>query len=186
MRLRSRLLPVTVVALVSVGAALAQGSPDDLPLAFRSTGLADEAEQPLATYPEVEPGDSAALKRGFPGAPPQVPHSFDDSTIVSTRENDCLDCHLPENATGKDDVPIPESHFKRPVIVEEAKEGLEGHVGGYELETELYGGRHNCSTCHVPQASNAPDAGTTFVRLPDPPAEPAAKPKKGKGDRKRK
>ena len=34
---------------------------------------------------------------------------------ITLAGNECLECHLPENATG-DDVPLPESHFKAPVM----------------------------------------------------------------------
>ncbi len=152
--------------LLLAGAALAADPADDMELFFRDTDIGAMAPQPLATYTEVEPGDAKKLPRAFPDAPPQIPHVVDDTAGPTARENDCLDCHHPDNAKGKKDVPIPASHFQRPVMVESTgTDPMVTQVKGYEKADDVVGLRNNCLLCHVAQATNVTDIGSTFLRL---------------------
>ncbi|MBM4365405.1 MAG: nitrate reductase cytochrome c-type subunit [Deltaproteobacteria bacterium] len=168
-----------VVTTMAVAGEAAKST--DVDLLFRDADLTTEGAQVMAEYPDVEPGDSQKLERAFPGAPPQIPHVIDDGSALSVKENECLDCHHPDNATGKKDVPVPESHFSRPVTAETTGEGMASVVSGYEKADDVVGFRRNCTTCHTMQASNTEAYATTFLRLDEnAPAPDAGKSKKSK------
>lgn len=106
-------------------------------------------------YIETEPGESQKLERAYPGAPPQVPHEMESMLPITREANECLECHLPGNATEKRDVPTPKSHSERPIIGKgEAGGAMATVIKGYEKQKDLLGSRYDCNMCHVPQATN--------------------------------
>jgi cytochrome c-type protein NapB len=136
---------------------------DGIDVYFRESDVTAVAEQDLAEYRSAEPGEAERFERSFDSAPPQIPHSVEDLLPILADENQCLDCHLPENAEDAEAVPIPVSHFRRPVILGPPREsepdpdlagGMRVVVDGFEVSTELTGARHNCVQCHTPQAEN--------------------------------
>ncbi len=138
-----------------VGGAAADDDDDPMNVYFRDEDLEALSHPRLAIYPDIDPGDSEIFFPGFPGAPPQIPHSVKDMLPIKTGENACLDCHLPENAdVDGGDVPLPESHFTDPVVKTGGDDAMQTIVTGYEKGDEMSGARFACMLCHAPQANN--------------------------------
>jgi len=93
----------------------------------------DNVKPPKLSYKGDAAGSNELLPRGYDGAPPQIPHDIADLS-VELGSNDCMGCHLPENAD-KDTPATPATHL----------------VG-----KKLNMGRFNCTQCHVPQANTKP------------------------------
>ncbi|MHC4934034.1 MAG: nitrate reductase cytochrome c-type subunit [Planctomycetota bacterium] len=128
---------------------------DGLDVYFRGADLMAMSPQALEKYATSEPGESDRLDRAFEGAPPQIPHAVEDALPITLDSNDCLDCHDPENATSKEEAPLPESHFQVPVMGEgQPGEPMAWKVQGYEKSDQVAGARFLCTTCHAPQATN--------------------------------
>lgn len=175
-RLRSRIALFVCVlgALPALAEAPAAGpakeTDDGIDVLFRDVELLSTAPQAQEVYNESAPGESRKLERAYPGAPPQVPHEMDSMLPITRETNDCLECHLPENATEKEDVPTPKSHFERPIVGEgKPGEAMVTVVRGYEAQQALLGSRYNCDMCHVQQATNVPVV--TRTRRPGAPAK---------------
>jgi cytochrome c-type protein NapB len=133
----------------------ASGTTDDVVVFFRTASIESLSDQALPAYPEADPGESTRIPRDFPDAPPQIPHAVDDMYPITLQSNECLDCHLPENATGVGEVPLPESHFKLPVMGKGAADDpMVWVVKSYQKTQDLAGTRYNCNMCHTPQATN--------------------------------
>jgi len=141
---------------------------DGLDLYFRKADLLAVTNQDLPDYPDVEPGESKRGARDFPDAPPQIPHRVDDMLPITLDDNECLDCHDPENAIEKTDVPIPASHFRAAVMGEGGpNDAMVWVVKGYEKTKDISGARYNCTMCHTPQATNARQPKNLFVPARD-------------------
>jgi cytochrome c-type protein NapB len=161
---------IRLVAAVAPLLLLGAGSADDmkeandgLELYFRGADLLALADQSLPVYPDMKTGESIKLQRDFPDAPPQIPHTVEDMYPITTDENECLDCHHPENTLSKDDAPLPESHFRAPVM----GKGGAGNpmiwvVKDYKVRDRV-GERYDCSMCHTPQASNVKTPNNRFI-----------------------
>jgi cytochrome c-type protein NapB len=109
-------------------------------------------------------GQEVAKYSAFPGAPPQIPHAVEDMYPITLDDNECLECHHPENAVEGDDIPLPESHFDRPVMAKgKTDEAMAWVVKGYEKAKDLPGTRYGCNICHTPQATNVRTPKTTFI-----------------------
>jgi cytochrome c-type protein NapB len=133
----------------------ASRSADDIIVFFRSASLESLSDQDLPEYPDADAGESTKLARDFPDAPPQIPHAIGEMYPITLGSNECLDCHSPENAIGADDVPLPESHFKAPIMGKgDAQSPMVWVVKDYENVQEVAGARFNCNMCHTPQATN--------------------------------
>jgi cytochrome c-type protein NapB len=174
-----RLLATLATALVTGGLLGAcagtteEGSPKDAPRSaleaddgldvfFRDASLVSLSDQALPEYPDADAGESTKIARDFPDAPPQIPHAVEDMFPLTLGGNECLECHLPENATG-DDVPLPESHFKAPVMGKGADdEPMVWVVKDYRQTEDLMGARYNCNMCHTPQATNVATPKNSF------------------------
>lgn len=63
----------------------------------------------------TRPGLSELLPRGFPGAPPLIPHGIDNHLPITMERNRCLSCHEDLDMIGKaepeDPTPMPLSHY---------------------------------------------------------------------------
>ena len=128
---------------------------DGLDIWFRDADLEAMARQELARYSDTAAGESKLLDRSWSSAPPAISHTVEDMFEITFDDNECLDCHHPDNVTGKEDLPLPESHFERPVIVEGKKsEAMRNRVDRYEKAKDLVGSRYECTMCHTPQAGN--------------------------------
>jgi cytochrome c-type protein NapB len=133
----------------------ASGAGDDIDVFFRAASLESLTDQALPEYPAADPGDSTRIARDFPDAPPQIPHAVEEMYPITLADNECLDCHHPENASGADDVPLPESHFQAPVMGKGAAgEPMIWVVKDYRQSQDMAGTRYNCNMCHTPQATN--------------------------------
>lgn len=137
---------------------------DGLDMYFRDGGLLALTDQALTVYPDTKVGEAVKLDRDFPDAPPQIPHTVEDMFPITLDENECLECHHPENAISKEDVPVPESHFRAAVM---GKGGPDDPmiwvVRDYKKLTDVVGARYNCNMCHTPQATNVDTPNNRFV-----------------------
>ena len=160
-------LAAALIPLLLLGA----GSVDDMKEAddgldvyFREGDLLALTDQSLPVYPGTKTGESTRLERDFPDAPPQIPHTVEDMYPITLDDNECLDCHHPDNAISSDDLPLPESHFTGPVM----GKGGPGNamiwvVKNYKKRKDLVGDRYNCNMCHSPQASNVTTPNNRFI-----------------------
>jgi cytochrome c-type protein NapB len=141
---------------------------DGLDVYFRDTDLDAMSPQAQVQYLDDEPGESTAIERAYRGAPPQIPHTVEDMPI-QTDENECLDCHHPENVTRKKEIPMPDSHFEVPQMAEgKPGDAMVWKVAGYEKSDEMAGSRYNCSMCHAPQATSTRTPPNLFESTPRP------------------
>lgn len=123
------------------------------------------SSQALAEYGKADPGDAGTLKRSFETAPPQILHTVEDMLPITSGSNDCLDCHHPDNTSGKEDYPIPESHFQEAVMARgQPGEAMVWKVQGYKKVGDVAGTRFNCTMCHTPQAMNVKTPGSLLQR----------------------
>jgi len=154
------------------GEKLVVETDDGMDVYFRDTDLAALARQDLAKYPETDAGESESLGRSFPDAPPQIPHTVEDMLPITGDDNECLNCHDPSNAIEKDDVPLPDTHFKRPVMGEGKKDqAMVWVVMSYEEAKDVVGSRYSCTMCHTPQATNVLEIGNSFQRIKGKPTQ---------------
>ena len=160
-------LLATLVSLLTLGAGSQKerAEPDDgLDVYFRDAALLALSDQDLPTYTEVDAGESTRIPRDFPDAPPQISHSVEDMLPITGDDNECLECHHPENAIEKTDVPFPDSHFRAAVMGKGGpKDAMVWVVKGYKKSKDLVGARYNCTMCHTPQATNLKEPGNRFV-----------------------
>ena len=128
---------------------------DGLDVWFRDSNLEAMAKQELAEYIDTAAGESKRIERSWSSAPPLVPHTVEDMLPITSDDNECLECHHPDNVISKEDLPLPETHFERPVIVEGKKnEAMRNRVEGYQKAKDVVGSRYSCMMCHAPQAGN--------------------------------
>jgi len=136
-------------------------------------------------YKRPAPGSSTRFARAYVNAPPMIPHDVEGLLPITKDNNQCLGCHMPEQAKAMGATPIPPSHFtnyrpetvlKNGELVKEGKVvGLKADIGNTsdikiakaKKLNHLYQGRFNCSQCHAPQAKVDPIVGNTFT--PDVP-----------------
>ena len=174
MRPSSRLIGL-VVPLLLLGAA--GGEPkqepnDGMDIYFRDSDLEALAKQEEANFRETDAGESKLFERSFPDAPPQIPHTVEDMLPITGSENECLECHHPSNAIGKQDVPLPKTHFSRPVMAGgRTNEAMVWVVKSYEEAKDVVGSRYNCTMCHTPQAETARVIGDKFTRIKGKPTQ---------------
>jgi nitrate reductase (cytochrome), electron transfer subunit len=110
----------------------------DTELSYRNEPLMDPSITPADVFDSADAGESKLLGRAFENAPPLIPHSTDDWLPITLSENQCLDCHLPENAADEGATPTPASH-------------LYDIRRGKQLTT-LNPANYNCTQCHADQA----------------------------------
>lgn len=148
---------------------------DESHLGYRGTTdlLKEDVVPPAVQYHSAMPGTSKKFKRAYQDAPPMIPHDTTGMLPITKGNNQCLDCHMPENAKmmGMGATPIPISHFTnfRPHTAVKGDEILKNgkvikNTSSEKLvnvsikvdkdEQHLYPGRFNCTQCHAPQATN--------------------------------
>lgn len=182
-------LPLVALAGFAVGGEDDKSEVEDgLDVWFRDADLEAMSSPPVTTYIEAAAGESTLLERAWTTAPPSIPHTTEDMLPILLDENECVECHHPDNTTSKKDKPLPDSHFQRPLL----GAGPEGDpmawkVTGYEAGDDLFGARWNCVMCHTPQAENVNTPATTFISLvaaPEP-TPAAVEGKKNKQNKKK-
>lgn len=116
-------------------------------------------------YGTAAPGTATKYERAFDNAPPMIPHDTEGLLPITTNNNACLGCHMPEVAPSVSATPLPKSHFAsfRPTtsIADDgriAKEGKEVDNTS-DFMTIAKGldhmdqARFNCTQCHAPQST---------------------------------
>jgi len=135
-------------------------------LGLRKTDLYSETTTAAekTEYITAAPGTSTKFERAFDNAPPMIPHDTEGLLPITTNNNACLGCHMPEVAPSMGATPIPVSHLTsfRPTtaIADDGrimKEGKEvDNTGDFKTITKglnhLNQARFNCSQCHAPQS----------------------------------
>ena len=141
--------------------AAEQISADELGLS--KTSVFKEATPKPFGYSEGAPGSpqNPELERGFPGAPPQIPHAIEAYMPLTAKNNQCLSCHNNPSMRGKPQnkgvpTPMPESHYTNPAFGK-PEAGLPGKV-----DKAVAGSRYVCTQCHAPQANVKPLVKNTF------------------------
>ncbi len=92
-----------------------------------------------AQYTTAAPGSAEKFQRAYENAPPLIPHSVDGLLPITTNNNACLGCHMPDVAKSVGATPIPKTHFM--------------DFRSQKMLDHLAQQRFNCSQCHVPQAN---------------------------------
>jgi cytochrome c-type protein NapB len=96
-------------------------------------------------YLSIDPEDAdSTLPTAFDDAPPLIPHSIEESGLITLRSNKCLKCHHDQDLWDQDKdadepSPMPESHYV----------SLRSDPG--TVEKKIIGTRYFCTQCHVPQ-----------------------------------
>jgi cytochrome c-type protein NapB len=169
MRRNPWLAALLLLAPLATGAAAEKNRPeanDGLDVYFRDSDLDALSDQDAETYPADEAGESRRLGRAFPDAPPQIPHSLEDMLPITASDNECINCHHPDNAASEADAPIPRSHFRQAVMRRGKKgEPMAWMVEKYVDTEDLAGRRYDCTMCHTPQATNVKTPASSFVTL---------------------
>ena len=49
-------------------------------------------------YADSSPGESKTIARAFENSPPLIPHDITDMLPITTDENMCVQCHMPDAA----------------------------------------------------------------------------------------
>ena len=149
-------------------------------LGLRKTDLYAEESETIGEatdYSRPAPGQATRFERAFVNAPPMVPHSVEGLLPITTDNNQCLNCHMPEVAKGVGATAIPQSHFtnyrpktvmKGNKVVKEGKELGKSNtsdvlVAKAQKTKTLYQGRFNCSQCHAPQSNTEVVVANTFT-----------------------
>ncbi|MBW2289204.1 MAG: nitrate reductase cytochrome c-type subunit [Deltaproteobacteria bacterium] len=170
MRRRAQLSSWLVIGLLPFIAAVATANEkeadDGLDIYFRDASLMALSDQAQESYPDSEAGESKRIERAFPDAPPQIPHTLVDMLPITLDDNECVECHHPDNVASQSDLPLPKSHFMRAVMGSGGKgDSMVWVVQGYEDTKEIVGNRYNCTMCHTAQATNVDTPSTKFITL---------------------
>jgi cytochrome c-type protein NapB len=143
----------SVVLLLSATtqAAQAREGKSDEEIGIRKEPLSDEGKvQPAhGSYPATEPGKSKRISRAFENSPPLIPHDLTGMLPIAVTNNQCVQCHMPEQARAMGATPLPGSHFF-------------DISTGKDLQGKLDGKRFDCMECHVPQVSIPEPIKNTF------------------------
>jgi cytochrome c-type protein NapB len=140
-------------------------------LGLRKTTLYSEADTTgdKTEYSKAVAGSGKTINRAFQDAPPMIPHDVSDYLPITTNNNACTGCHMPEVASAMNATPIPKSHFvdMRPKHQYDGKE-FKRSVDHFKSETvlkdkdALVQARFNCSQCHAPQSQGKLVVENTF------------------------
>jgi nitrate reductase (cytochrome), electron transfer subunit len=114
-------------------------------MGLSKTSVFDVPDPKAYHYNGAQPGENKVLPRGYPGAPPQIPHDVSEFMPITVQSNMCIACHAQPELWGKPrekgtPTPIPQSHYT----------DLRNAPG--KVTDHLINARYNCNQCHVPQA----------------------------------
>ena len=109
---------------------------------------------PVVTYNAPSPmsGKVKLLKPSYVTAPPMIPHSIKGMTPITIKRNQCLMCHLPQNAKALGAIPMPKDHF------------VDNFDGNKHIR-RVAGSRYFCTTCHDRQANLNPAVENQFESM---------------------
>jgi cytochrome c-type protein NapB len=158
---------ILVLPFFALGASANEKEVDDgIDVYFRDVELTALSDQGLEKYTDTEAGESRLFDRSFPDAPPQISHTVEDMFPITWDDNQCLECHHPDNVASEADSPLPRSHFSRAVMGKGPKgKSMVWVVKGYEQAKDVAGNRYDCSMCHTPQATNVDTPKSDFIPL---------------------
>ncbi len=139
----TKTMTVLFAALMTVGMSHAAPAIKTESMGLSKTRITDVPEPRVYHYKDAAPGQSKLLPRGYPGAPPQVPHAVNDFLPITQESNLCLACHAQPDQWNKKreagmPVPIPPSHY------------TDRRNAPDKVTDHLIGARYNCNQCHVP------------------------------------
>ncbi|WP_367264507.1 nitrate reductase cytochrome c-type subunit, partial [Nitratifractor sp.] len=80
---------------------------DETDLGLRKSGLSGVMNLPEVKYDRPAPGAAPKFERSYVNAPPLIPHSIEGLVPITTKNNQCLGCHMPAAAKGVGATPIP-------------------------------------------------------------------------------
>ena len=124
----------------------------DITILRSASDVLDEDEVKLIDINWTLPaaGEAQRYERAFENAPPMIPHDLEGLVPITTDNNMCISCHMPEVAEGIGATSIPKSHF---YSIRYKK----------DTEGELSQDRFVCTVCHAPQANIEPKFKNDFV-----------------------
>ena len=140
------ILLATLGLILSQPALAQQGTSRVQTLRGADTAATDQAP-PERPYTGKFPGSQKPIARTFSTQPPVIPHAIEGFDAVTLQVNPCLACHGPENYKNVKAPKVGDSHFR--------------DRDGKRL-TEVSRARHQCTSCHVPQADAKPLVDNTF------------------------
>lgn len=147
----SAVLTAMVLAGCAQPGAGKSASVSEEELGLRTAPIYDEAvalNQPI-DYMGKDPGSGERFERSFENAPPMIPHSVEGLLPITTANNTCVGCHMPEVASAVGAVAVPHSH-------------LFDLRNDKDLGGQLSNARFNCSQCHAPQVDRDPAVQNRF------------------------
>lgn len=141
---------VFILSLALTSALFGAKTIDDAKIGFRSTSLLDEnLSLPEIKWDSLSAGESKLIERSFENAPPLISHNLDGLVPITTDNNSCITCHMPEFAKDLGATAVPKSH-------------LTDMFSGKDLAGSLSQERFNCTQCHVEQSGAKPLVKNTF------------------------
>jgi cytochrome c-type protein NapB len=143
------------VLFLACSLAIAAPAVKDKDMGLSKTSVFDSPVPKAYHYGALPPGKSEVLPRGYPGAPPQIPHDIAYFLPITAQSNQCIVCHNRPDERGKPHAagvptPMPVSHYT----------DLRNEPG--KVTDHLIGARYNCNQCHVPQTDAPALVGNTF------------------------
>ena len=117
-------------------------------LSYRNEPLLDDSGTPATVFDSPDPGDSQMEGRAFENSPPVIPHNTDGLLPITTDQNSCIECHMPEEAADVGATPVPASHL-------------------YDIRRDkqldsLNPANYSCTLCHAAQANTGELVENTF------------------------
>ena len=108
---------------------------------FRESYSDENIVLPSYEFNAGSPGENGVLARSFENAPPLIPHSLEGLLPITTDNNMCTSCHLPEVAESMQIKSVPSSHLA------DLRDEHQKKLG------ELSMSRYDCVACHVVQSN---------------------------------
>lgn len=119
-----------------------QQSVSDSEIGFRSDLTSEDLVLPTFEQNTQAAGESVLVERSFENAPPLISHTIEDMLPITTDNNMCISCHLPEFAKDLNATSVPKSHMAD--LRDEKQTFVEG---------KLSMARYDCVSCHVAQTN---------------------------------
>ncbi len=145
---------VALLLTMGIAAAYGQGKSSaaitDDELGIRKGSLLDEEKvKPARTEYTKEAGKAKKMERSFENSPALIPHDIDSMLPITLKNNQCVECHMPDKAKQTGATPIPRSHLMK--LAE-----------GKDLNGKLDNERFNCVECHARESNATPPVKNTF------------------------